>query len=169
MAGRTGMPNPRNHLSPVQQVLVSADGLEKLMATQQQQLLDSQAALRRSREQEVAQFQEALQLSFQQQLEQTRIALRPTVVWTWKIIAATLALMVLLLALGLVLLKQTNDGLQAAQARLDVTEVSADVQQALQHVDITACGQRPCIRVDKNTPTWKRGKDEYILVDGKAY
>jgi len=68
----------------------------------------------------------------------------------------------------LLLLNHEHQRLKVAQARADAAEVSAEVRQASQHVEITSCGGRPCIRIDKNTPTWKSGGRDYILVDGEA-
>ncbi|WP_208800351.1 hypothetical protein [Xanthomonas cucurbitae] len=59
------------------------------------------------------------------------------------------------------LLNQANDQLHAARARA-AADVRADVQEAARHVEITSCGGRPCIKLDKRTPTWQSQGSEYI-------
>ena len=56
--------------------------------------------------------------------------------------------------------------LQDAQARADAAEVSAEVQRAVRHVEISACGGRPCIRLDRDAPIWESRGRQYVLVDG---
>ncbi|PPU72145.1 hypothetical protein XcuCFBP2542_17640, partial [Xanthomonas cucurbitae] len=56
----------------------------------------------------------------------------------------------------------------AARARAAAADVRADVQEAARHVEITSCGGRPCIKLDKRTPTWKSQGSEYILVDAPS-
>lgn len=64
------------------------------------------------------------------------------------------------------LLWQTQQRLQAAEARLAAAEVDAEVQEALRHVRITSCGGRPCVLLDRKQPTWQAKHGEYVLLDG---
>lgn len=149
-------------------VMTASGGLEKLIAELRSQSRETQAEIRATREQEEVQFRQAMVALFRDQQQRTEVALRPKVVLAWQIVAGLSGLWVLLFVGGLLLLKQANDRLQAAQARADAVEIRADVQAALQHVAINSCGGRPCIRIDKRTPTWRSGDNEYILVDGKS-
>ncbi|HLM52633.1 MAG TPA: hypothetical protein VK325_03350 [Pseudoxanthomonas sp.] len=88
----------------------------------------------------------------------------PEVAWAWKIIAVLASLSVLLLVGYWLLIKQADARLRAAQARADAIEVKAEVLEASRQVEITSCGGRPCIRIDRNTPTWRSKGSEYILV-----
>lgn len=141
--------------------------LEKLVAGLQKQAQDAQIAIRTTREQEEAQFKQAMVAMFRDHQQRMEAALRPKVVRAWQSVAGVSALLVLLFAGWLLMLKQANDRLGAAQARADAAEINAEVHEALRHVEITSCGGRPCARIDSNTPTWKSGNHEYILVDGK--
>ncbi len=85
---------------------------------------------------------------------------------TWpEVVGSFVVTGLLVLGLGL-LLNHEYGRLQDAQARADAAEVSAEVQRAARHVEISACGGRPCIRLDRDTPTWKSRGHEYVLVDG---
>ncbi|QDH71818.1 hypothetical protein FKV23_09800 [Lysobacter alkalisoli] len=141
--------------------------LEKLIIDHQRQLQASQEALHAAREREEAQFKQAMVAMFHEHQQRMEAALRPAIVRAWQIVAAVAGVLVLLLAGGMLLLKQTNDRLNAAQARADAAEVKAEVMEASRHVEITSCGGRPCIRLDKDASTWKSKGSEYILVDGK--
>lgn len=158
---------PRNQNDLLRQAALVSATLEKLMGRLSEQSQQAQADLQQQRERGQAHLQQAMQALFQQQQQRTEVALRPKVVLAWQIVAGTVALLLLILAGGLLLLKQTHQSLQAAQVRLEAIETRIDVQQALQHVDITSCGGRPCVRVDKQTPSWNSASGEYILVDGK--
>lgn len=90
-------------------------------------------------------------------LHQERIhAARLTKMLTWKAFAMLTVVMMLLLAGGGLLLWQIQQRIQSAQ-------VSAEVQEALQRVQISSCGGQPCLRLDSKAPRW--GKDgEFVLL-----
>lgn len=90
-------------------------------------------------------------------LHQERIhAARLTRMLTWKALTMLIAVTMLLLAGGSFLLWQTQQRIQSAQ-------VSAEVQEALQRVQISSCGGQPCLRLDSQAPRW--GKDgEFVLL-----
>lgn len=48
--------------------------------------------------------------------------------------------------------------------RADRARMHADVLEALQHVSITACDGRPCIKLEDGLPRWS-GNPEYVYVD----
>jgi hypothetical protein len=149
------------------QWVVASGKLEKLSADLRKQSQDAQTAIRATREQEEAQFKQAMVVMFREQQQRMEAELRPKVARAWQIAVGASALLVLLFAGWMLLLKQANDRLKTSQARADAVEISADVREALRPVDITSCGGRPCIRIDKSTPTWKSGGDKYVLVDGE--
>ena len=97
---------------------------------------------------------------------QTEFALRPAVARAWRSVILASAGLALLVLGFLLLLNHEYGRLKDAQARADAAEVSAEVQRAARHVEISACGGRPCIRLDRDTPTWKSRGHEYVLVDG---
>ncbi len=138
----------------------------RLSAAELQRLQAAQAGLASARDAEQAQWRQTMARLFQEQQRSTELALRPAVVRAWRgLIAASVGLA--LLALGFLLLLEHEYGrLKDAQARADAAEVSAEVQRAARHIEISACGGRPCIRLDRGAPTWKSGGREYVLVDG---
>lgn len=149
------------------QMALAAGRLDTLISSLQQQAQNAQAAMQAAREQEEAKFKQAMVAQFQDQQQRLEAALRPKVAWAWKIIAVLAGFSVLLLMGYWLLLKQADARLRAAQARADAIEVKAEVLEASKHVEITSCGGRPCIRIDRDTPTWKSKGDEYILVDAR--
>ncbi|RMH89098.1 hypothetical protein EBB59_10915 [Lysobacter pythonis] len=151
--------------STLDQVSAIFGRLEKLIIDHQQQSQASQEALRLAREREEAQFKQAMVALFREHQQRMEAALRPAIVRGWQIVVAVAGVLALLLAGGMLLLKQTNDRLDAARARADAIEIKAEVLEASRHVEITSCGGRPCIRLDKDAPTWKSKGNEYILVD----
>lgn len=153
-----------NRHDNLDRVLAAVGSLDKLIADLRRQAQEMQIAIRTAREQEEAKFKHSMIAAFRDQQQLMEAALRPRTARAWQIVAGTSALLVLLFAGWMLLLKQANDRLSAAQARADAAEISADVQEALQRVEITSCGGQPCIRVDKGAPIWKSGKNEYILV-----
>ncbi|WP_234415078.1 hypothetical protein [Xanthomonas fragariae] len=134
----------------------------------EQQAGTVQAAMQTAREQEEAKFRQAMVALFREQQQRMEDALQPRIAWAWKIIVTLVVFSALLLGGFLLLLKHANDRLQAAYVRADAAEVRAEVQQASRHVEITSCGGRPCIKLDKQTPTWKSKAGEYILVDAPS-
>ncbi|MEA5199860.1 hypothetical protein [Xanthomonas fragariae] len=135
------------------------------MSNLQEQTKNAQAQMQATREKEEAKFKQAMVAQFQDQQQRLEAALRPEVAWAWKIIAALAGFSVLLLVGSWLLLSQADARLRAAQARADTIEVKAEVLEASKHIEITSCGGRPCIRIDRDTPTWKSKGSEYILVD----
>lgn len=147
------------------QMALAAGRLDTLISDLREQAKNAQVAMQTAREQEEAKFKQAMVALFREQQQWIEAALQPKIAWAWKIIATLVVFFALLLAGFLLLLKQANDRLQAAQARADAAEVRAEVREASRHVEITSCGGRPCIKLDKDTPTWKSKGSEYILVD----
>lgn len=47
--------------------------------------------------------------------------------------------------------------------RAERTHVQAEVLEALQHVAITSCDGRPCLKLEDGMPRWSKN-DEYVLV-----
>lgn len=153
-----------NRQDTLDRVLAAAGSLDKLIADLRRQALETQTAIRAAREHEEAKFKQTMVSIFRDQQERMETALRPKTARAWQIVAGVSALLVALFAGWMLLLKQANDRLSAAQARADAAEISADVQEVLRRVEITSCGGQPCIRIDKSSPVWKSGKNEYILV-----
>lgn len=149
------------------QMALAAGRLDTLISDLQEQAKNAQVAMQTAREQEEAKFKHAMVALFREQ-QRMEAALQPKIAWAWKIIATLVVFFALLLAGFLLLLKQANDRLQAAQARADAAEVRTEVREASRHVEITSCGGRPCIKLDKDTPTWKSKGSEYILVDAPS-
>ncbi|WP_372390567.1 hypothetical protein ACCQ05_12380 [Xanthomonas sp. NCPPB 3582] len=150
------------------QMALGAGRLDALIAELQDQAKRAQVAMQAAREQEEAMFRQAMVALFREQQERMGEALQPRIAWAWKIMATLVVFFALLLAGFLLLLRQANDRLQAADARAAAAEVRAEVLQASRHVQITSCGGRPCIKLDKQAPTWKSKAGEYILVDTSA-
>ena len=148
-------------------IMAASGRLETLSGHLRQQAQETQAAIRATREQEEARFRQSMFALFQEQQQRTEAALRPRITRAWQVLAALAGVGVLVFGGFLLLLHHANERLKAAQARVDATEVRAEVQEASRHVEITSCGGRPCIRIDKDTPRWKSAGSEYVLVDGK--
>ena len=150
------------------QMALAVGRLDGLISTMEQQAGTVQAAMQTAREQEEAKFRQAMVALFREQQQRMEDALQPRIAWAWKILVTLVVFFALLLGGFLLLLKHANDRLQAAYVRADAAEVRAEVQQASRHVEITSCGGRPCIKLDKQTPTWKSKAGEYILVDAPS-
>jgi len=131
-----------------------------------QQVQAAQVELVAVRQAEEAKFKQAMVRLFQDQQQKTEVALRPVIGKAWRGLIAVAAGFALLYLGFLLLLNHQYQRLQDARAKADAAEVSAEVRQASQHVEITSCGGRPCIRIDKDSPTWKSKGREYILVYG---
>lgn len=136
----------------------SAEGLQQLHA--------AQARLAAARDAEEAKWRQAMVRLLEEHQRQTEFALRPAVARAWRSVILASAGLALLVLGFLLLLNHEYGRLKDAQARADTAEVSAEVQRAARHVEISACGGRPCIRLDRDTPTWKSRGHEYVLVDG---
>lgn len=48
--------------------------------------------------------------------------------------------------------------------RSEQAKVDAEVLEALQHVTITSCGGRPCIKLQDGLPRWEKN-DQYVLIE----
>ena len=128
----------------------------------------AQSALAAARDADEAAWRQTMHRLFEDQQHRTGLALRPAVLRAWRgLIASTAGIALLALAL-LLLLEHEYARLQDARAKADAAEVSAQVQAALRHVQISSCGGRPCVRLDRDTPTWTGGDGEYVLVDGSG-
>ncbi len=163
-----------NDTDSTRRLIVAVARLEETARQQEQQAVAglqrmqaAQAELSTARQTEEAKFKLAMASLFRDQQHNTEAALRPVVGKAWRGLIAVAMGFVLLYVGFLLLLNHEYQRLKDAQARADAAEVSAEVQQASRHVEITSCGGRPCIRIDKDTPTWKTRGKEYILVDGK--
>lgn len=159
--------NYDNTQGPLDRLMIVSGSLEKLAARLQKQAKEAETAIRATREQEERKFEQTMVAMFHDHQQRMEATLRPRMVRAWQIVAASACLLVLLFAGWLLLMKQANERLKAAQARADAAEVNAQVQEAMEQVEMTSCGGRPCIRIDRNTPTWKSERNEYVLVDGK--
>lgn len=146
------------------QVTVSLGRLHTLVADLQHQAVDCRQQLHAAREREEAQFRQSMDAMFQEHRRRMELALRPAIVRAWQVVAAAAGVLILMFAGSLLLLKQANERLSAAQARAEAAEVDAQVQEAARHVEISSCGGRPCIRIDRSAATWKSEGREYVLV-----
>ena len=133
-----------------------------------QQAHAAQAGLAAEREAEEARLKQAMAQMFQEQQRQAANALRPVVGRAWLGLGALAAGFVLVYVGLLVMVRHEHAQLQEARARADAAAVSAEVLQASRHVEISSCGGRPCIRIDRDTPTWKSQGGEFVLVDGQG-
>jgi len=133
-----------------------------------QQAHAAQAGLAAEREVEEARLKQAMAQMFQEQQRQAANALRPVVGRAWLGLGALAAGFVLVYVGLLVMVRHEQTRLQEARARADAAAVSAEVLQASRHVEISSCGGRPCIRIDRDTPTWKSQGGEFVLVDGQG-
>jgi hypothetical protein len=166
-----------NDTNAIHRLMMAVNRLDETASKQEQlarqvgeglrQAQAAQAELGAARQAEEAKLKQAMVSLFQDQQQKTEVALRPVIGKAWGGLIA-LALGFVLVYLGLLLLlNREHQRLKDAQAKADAAEVSAEVRQASQHVEITSCGGRPCIRIDEDTPSWKSRGNEYILVDGK--
>ena len=160
----------------IRRLMLAVERLERAADQQAAQARQSAAALQRlqaaqgglaaTRGAEEAEWRQAMARLFEEQRRNTELALRPAVARAWRgLILSSAALA--LLAIGFALLLQhAHVRLQDAQAKADAAEVSAEVQRAVRHVEISACGGRPCIRLDRDAPIWESRGRQYVLVDG---
>ena len=157
----------RRLMMAVERLEDAADMQARQMAEGLQQAHVVNAELATVREAEEAKLKHAMIRLFQDQQQRTEVALRPVVGKAWRGLIVAAAGFALLYVGLLLLLRHEYQRLKDAQVRADAAEVSAEVRQASQHVEITSCGGRPCIALDLGTPTWKSRGKEYILVDGR--
>lgn len=147
-----------------------ADSVEQLTrqtAQAQHALHEAQDALRAIREREEARLRESMVALFRDQQQSAQAALRPATIRAWLAVAALVGVFVVLFAAGAWRLTHEHARQRLAEARADAAEVKAEVREASQHVEITSCGSRPCIRIDQDTPRWHGKGGEYVLVDGR--
>lgn len=152
----------------VKKVVVASERLQNLSSELQQQSQESQAAIRETREQEATRFKQDLVAMHREQLEFVEEAMRPRTVRAWQMLAGLAGVGTLVFTAFLLLLNHVEGRLRTANARVEAAELRADVYEAMRHLDITSCGGRPCIRVDKKSPKWKSGNAEYVLADGES-
>ena len=157
----------RRLMLAVERLEDAADKQARQMAEGLQQAHVVNAELATAREAEEAKLKQAMVRLFQEQQQKTEVALRPVIGKAWRGLIAVAAGFALLYVGLLLLLRHEYQRLKDAQVRADAAEVSAEVRQASQYVEITSCGGRPCIALDPGTPTWKSRGKEYILVDGR--
>ena len=157
----------RRLMMAVERLDAAADKQTRQMAEGLQQAQVANTELAAVREAEEAKLKQAMVRLFQDQQQKTEAALRPVIGKAWQGLVAVAAGFVLLYVGLLLLLHHEHQRLKDARALADAAEVSAEVQQASRHVEITSCGGRPCILIDRDTPTWKSRGREYILVDGR--
>lgn len=152
----------------LQDVVMAMSHLEGWSRKLHEQSEETQAAIRTTREREEARCKQAIVAMHEDQQRLIETTLRPKIVRAWQIVAGLAGLGVLLFTGYLLLLSRADARLRAAEARADAAEIRAEVKEAMRRLDMTSCGGRPCIRVDKHTPKWKSGNGEYILADGPA-
>ncbi len=148
-------------------LMLVSGSLEKLAARLQKQAQEGEAAIRAAREQEERKFAQTMVAMFSDHQQRMEAALRPKTIRAWQSVAVVAGVLVLLFVGGMILMKSASERLHAAQAQADAAEVNAQVLEAMESVELTSCSGRPCIRIDKETPTWKHGNNEYVLVDGQ--
>lgn len=151
----------------VKKMVVASNRLENLSTDLKQQSQESQAAIRETREQEAIRFKQDLVAIHQEQLQLVEAAVRPRTLRAWQMLAGLAGIGTLVFTAFLLLMNHVEGRLRVANARVEAAELRADVYEALRHLDITSCGGRPCIRVDKKSPKWKSGNVEYVLADGE--
>lgn len=157
----------RRLMMAVERLEDAADKQARQMADGLQQAQQLNAGLATIREAEEAKLKQAMVRLFQDQQQKTEAALRPVVGRAWLgLVTGAVGFGVLYVGL-LLLIHHEYQRLKDAQVRADAADVSAEVLQASRHVEITSCGGRPCILVDRDTPTWKSRGKEYVLVNGK--
>lgn len=159
--------NNKNNPGNLNAIVVATGRLEDFSRKIQQQALETQAEILATREQEEIRFKAGLIAMHQEQLKHVKAALRPSLIRGWQMLAALAAIGVVLFTGFLMLLNRADGRLRSAEARAEAAELRADVQEALQYLDITSCAGRPCIRIDRHTPKWKSGNVEYVLADEK--
>jgi hypothetical protein len=157
----------RRLMMAVERLEDAADKQAEQMAEGLQQARMATTELAAVRKAEEAKLKQAMVRLFQDQQQKTEAALRPVIGKAWQGLVAVAAGFALLYVGLLLLLHHEYQRLKDAQARADAADVSAEVRQASRHVEITSCGGRPCILIDRDTPTWKSRGREYILVDGR--
>ena len=164
-----------NDTDVIRRLMMAVERLEDAAGKQARQVTEGlqqmqvvQAGLATVREAEEAKLKHAMVHLFQDQQQKTEVALRPVIGKAWRGLLAVAAGFALLYIGLLLLLRHEYQRLKDAQVRADAAEVSAEVRQASQYVEITSCGGRPCIAIDPDTPTWKSRGKEYILVDGRS-
>ena len=163
-----------NDTDAIRRLMMAVERLEDAAGKQTRQVAEGlqqmrvvQAGLATVREAEEAKLKHAMVNLFQDQQQKTEVALRPVIGKAWRGLLAVAAGFALLYVALLLLLRHEYQRLKDAQVRADAAEVSAEVRQASQYVEITSCGGRPCIAIHPDTPTWKSRGKEYILVDGR--
>ncbi len=164
-----------NDTDVIRRLMMAVERLEDAAGKQARQMAEglqqahvANAELATAREAEEDKLEQAMIRLFQEQQQKTEVALRPVTGKAWRGLIGVAAGFALLYVGLLLLLRHEYQRLKDAQVRADAAEVSAEVRQASQHVEITSCGGRPCIAIDPQSATWKSHGKEYILVDGRS-
>ncbi len=143
----------------------SADAVKQVVAAGQTELSQSaRGAVRDALAQELPPATQSLQdaserlKSMAQQLlaEQSSAGLRMRMLGWQSIIAFALAAVAIVG--GTAYMARHN--LQRAER----ASLEAEVMEALQHVNLTSCDGRPCVKLEAGQPRWSRN-DDYIFVD----
>ncbi|RMH94144.1 hypothetical protein EBB59_02985 [Lysobacter pythonis] len=159
--------HPHEAQETLKAIMTASGRLERLSTELTRTSHQAQTEIRETRAREEAHFREAMVAQFEETRQRMEAALRPKIAWAWQALAVLVGTGILLLGGFAVLLGRANERLRVAEARADGVEVRAEVQAALRQVEITTCGGRSCIRLDRRAPVWKNASGEYVLVDGK--
>ena len=167
-----------NDTDAIRRLMLAVESLERAAEAHAEQAQQSAGALLRlqaahdrlasERDAEQAQWRQVMARLFQDQQRDTELALRSAVARAWRgLLLSSTALALLVVGLAL-LLHHEYGRLKDARDSADAAEVAAEVQRAARHVEISACGGRPCIRLDRDAPIWKGRGGEYVMVDGRG-
>lgn len=144
------------------------DDLGEIVAVGKAELLEhAQTAVRQALAQEVGAATRALgegasrlqQINDQLKREQSIVGMRMRMMGWKTMIAVGAAAFLTLAGSGFVLWHYTQ--------RIQRAQVQAEVLDALQHVTVTSCDGRPCMKLADGQPRWSRNPD-YVLVDTSA-
>jgi hypothetical protein len=147
--------------------LVEANVKEVATAGKDELAQHAQTAVRQVLAQEIGGAAQSLdesagrlrQLANQLQHEQSTIGMQMRIL-AWKsLLSIGAAAALALLGTGFVLWQNIQ--------RIQRSNVDAEVMEALQHVTITSCDGRPCLKLAEGQPRWTKNKD-YVLVDTSA-
>ncbi|MCF7221675.1 hypothetical protein [Marilutibacter chinensis] len=152
----------RDLLQTLQRVETNLD--QVVSAGKTELVQHAQSAVRQALAQEVGAATKAIgesasqlrQMSEQLKREQSAVGMRMRVMG-WKTMIAVGAAAFLALA-------GTGFALWHNVKRIQRTQVQAEVLDALQHVTVTSCDGRPCMKLVDGQPRWSKNPD-YVLVD----
>ncbi|QDH71363.1 hypothetical protein [Marilutibacter alkalisoli] len=137
---------------------------EVVTAGKTELLQHAQAAVRQALAQEVGAATKAIgesanqlrQVSDQLKREQSAVGMRMRIMGWKSMIAIGAAAFLTVAGSSFVLWHNVK--------RTERLQVQAEVMQALQHVTVTSCDGRPCMKLEEGQPRWGKNQD-YILVD----